>query len=151
MKFQHDLLMILSKLGQTHTLQQGVEEIKALMSNDIVDNERMVFFLHSLTDFNSHMQLFQMKEQIKVYALAAEIFEEALVPYLPKILGTLQKQLKEDASARLHGAISETIGLMTQHIVSVLETHEERKILFETSFLRFSNTLIEKHPNKLIQ
>jgi len=63
-----------------------------------------------------------MKEQIKVYGLAADTFEESLVPYLPKILGTLQKQLKEDASARLHTAISETVGQITLHIVDKLET-----------------------------
>jgi hypothetical protein len=37
----------------------------------------------------------QKKEQIKIYGLAAEIFEESLLPFMPKILITLNKKLKE--------------------------------------------------------
>jgi hypothetical protein len=31
----------------------------------------------------------QKKEQIKIFGLAAEIFEESLIPFIPKILATL--------------------------------------------------------------
>lgn len=43
-----------------------------------------------------------MKEQIKVFGLASEIFEDALEPFLPKILGSLTKLIKEEATNRLH-------------------------------------------------
>mmetsp|Transcript_21393 Transcript_21393/g.33090 ORF Transcript_21393/g.33090 Transcript_21393/m.33090 type:complete len:92 (-) Transcript_21393:4250-4525(-) len=91
-----------------------------------------------------------MKEQIKVFGVAGEIFEESLVPYLPRILSNLQKLLKEDAAARLHNAISETLGQLVLHVVDKLETLDEQKVLYETQFLRFSFSLIEKQPNKLI-
>jgi len=37
-----------------------------------------------------------------MFGAAGEIFEEAIVPFLPRILGTLQKQIREDATMRLH-------------------------------------------------
>lgn len=44
-----------------------------------------------------------------MYGVAAEIFEESLVPFLPKILATLSKKLKE-GTAVMHTAISDTLG-----------------------------------------
>jgi hypothetical protein len=38
------------------------------------------------------------KELIKIYGNAAEIFEEALLPFMPKILTYLQRKLKENDS-----------------------------------------------------
>jgi hypothetical protein len=43
-----------------------------------------------------------MKELIKQFGVAAEIFEEALVPFVPKIVGIFQKRLKKEGSNRLH-------------------------------------------------
>ena len=51
-----------------------------------------------------------MKEQIKQFGVASEIFEDALVPYVPKMMINFQKRIKEEGSTRLHVAISETIG-----------------------------------------
>jgi hypothetical protein len=55
----------------------------------------MVCFLSAISDHNEHMKPQQKKEQLRIFGLAAEIFEEALVPFLPKILATLAKKLKE--------------------------------------------------------
>ena len=81
-----------------------------MMKNDITDNDRMLMFLNKMTDFNEHTKVAQMKEQIKMFGAAAEIFEEAFVPFLNKILSQLMKQVKEDVTMRLHGAISDTLG-----------------------------------------
>ena len=51
-----------------------------------------------------------MKEQIKQFGIAAEIFEEALVPFVPKMMANFSKRIKEDGSNKLHDAISETVG-----------------------------------------
>jgi hypothetical protein len=51
-----------------------------------------------------------MKEQIRQFGVAAEIFEDALVPFIPKMLQHLTKKIKDEGSARLHSAIAETLG-----------------------------------------
>lgn len=125
LKFQKELLQILSKFSQSHTLPQGIEELKRLMANDITDNDRMLMFLNSLTDFNAHVKVPQMKEQIKMFGVAAEVFEEAFVPFLGKVLGCLQKQIREDATSRLHQAIAETVGQLVFNILDELESNDE--------------------------
>ena len=42
----------------------------------------MLLFLNILAESNDHMKLQQKKEYIKIFGLAAEIFEDALIPYL---------------------------------------------------------------------
>jgi hypothetical protein len=56
------------------------------MTAEITDNERMSIFLTLLGEINEHMNLPQMKEQIRQFGVAAEIFEDALIPFIPKIL-----------------------------------------------------------------
>lgn len=46
----------------------------------------MTSFLYMLSETNEHMKNNHKKELIKLYGTAAEIFEEALIAYLPKIL-----------------------------------------------------------------
>jgi len=48
-----------------------------------------------LSEHNEHMKPHQKKELIKLYGNSAEIFEEALIPFMPKILTYLQRKLKE--------------------------------------------------------
>ena len=45
-----------------------------------------------------------------MFGIASEIFEESLVPFVPKLLSNFSKRIKEDGTNRLHGPISETIG-----------------------------------------
>ena len=69
-------------------MPQGIEEARKFMLNDIVDNDKMLVFLNSLTEFNAHVKVNQMKEQIKLFGVAAEIFEDKFVPFLQKIFTT---------------------------------------------------------------
>jgi hypothetical protein len=47
----------------------------------------------------------------------AEVFEEDLVPFVPRILKNLEKVVLYDGTMRLHGAVSETIGNMVFFII----------------------------------
>ena len=51
-----------------------------------------------------------MKEQIKMFGLAAEVFGEAIIPLIPKILQSLTKLTRDEGTNRLHVAISDTLG-----------------------------------------
>lgn len=65
------------------------------MTEHITNTDRMNAFLFMLSEHNEHMKINHKKELIKIYGNAAEIFEEALVPFLPKILTYMQRKLKE--------------------------------------------------------
>lgn len=58
-----------------------------------------------------------------MYGTAAEIFEEALIPYLPKILNTFSKRVTEQ-STELHQCIADTLGQVVLHIVDKGDTYE---------------------------
>ena len=70
------------------------------------------------------MKLSHKKEMLKFYGESAEVFEESLVPFLPKILTYLQRKLK-DGDPNLHGVISESIGLLVHNVMKKLNTLEE--------------------------
>ena len=58
-----------------------------------------------------------------MYAKAAQIFEESLIPYLQKLLNILNKKAKE-GQPELHGVISDTLGALTYHVVHKAEDLE---------------------------
>ena len=142
---------MLSKFGKQHTIVKGGEELKRIMTTDITDNERMVIFLTCLSEINEHMNLNQMKEQIKQFGVAAEIFEEALVPFLPKLMSNFAKRIKEEGSPRLHGVISETIGQLVFNIVDKIEDANQQDQAYEEQFLKMPFGLLEKRQNKVVQ
>lgn len=127
------------------------------MATEITDNDRMNSFLSAVCDHHEHMKPQQRREQIKIYGLAAEIFEEALIPFLPKILGNLGKKLREAAN-HMQEAIAETLGLMVyfiinkvaamaQHQLSEAGPHGDEHILVESSQQQMD--LIENHFFKM--
>jgi hypothetical protein len=59
-----------------------LEEVKELMSEHITNTDRMNVFLLTLSESNEYTKISHKKELIKIYSLASEIFEEALVPFL---------------------------------------------------------------------
>lgn len=65
------------------------------MTENITNTDRMNAFLFALSESNEHMKPNHKKELIKLYSVAAEIFEDSLIPFLPKILTYLQRKLKE--------------------------------------------------------
>lgn len=92
------------------------EEINRFMMQDIREHEHMVIFINKLSESDGHMKILQKKEYIKIFGRAATIFEEAMTPYLQKIINMLCKKAKEENS-ELNGVIAETMGQITFHIV----------------------------------
>jgi len=110
-QFRQSLLMSLAKLADPLTAKQAADEVHELMTEHITNTDRMNAFLFALQEHNEHMKPQQRKELIRFYATAAEIFEEALVPFMPKVLGYLQRKLKENDTL-LHGPVSDSLGAM---------------------------------------
>ena len=65
------------------------------MTIEITDHEHMLLFLSLLGEFNDHMKPQQKKEHLKIFGVSAEIFEEALIPYLSKVLTIFSKRVTE--------------------------------------------------------
>ena len=59
------------------------------MTEHITNTDRMNAFLLLLQEHNEHMKPNHKKELIRLYGNAAEIFEDALLPFVPKILAYL--------------------------------------------------------------
>lgn len=116
-------------------MKSGQEELRKLIQEKVEDSSHMNLLLNSLTDFNEHIKEPQMREQIKMFGVAAEEFEEEIVLYIPKILQLLMKQIKEDAMCKLHCAISETIGNLVLHSLNNLDSLYTKVELFENQFL----------------
>ena len=70
-----------------------------------------------------------MKEYIKIYGRAAQVFEESLIPYMGKILAILLKK-GQGGNSDLHGVISDTLGTTCFHIVQKGESFEQQLDLF---------------------
>lgn len=101
--------MSLSKLNDPQTIKTAQDEVKELMTEHITNTDRMNAFITMAAEVNEHQKPNQKKEMIKLYGMAAEIFEESLIPFMPKILTYLQRKLK-DNDALLHVAISDSLG-----------------------------------------
>lgn len=120
------------------------------MKHEVTDNDRMLQIIHKLTDFNEHIKPTQMKEQIKLYGVMAEVFEEDLVPFTGKIIKNLEKVIVSEGTNRLHAAISETIGNLVYFIVEKVPTEMEKRDFYENQILAFIFKIIEKSANKLV-
>lgn len=70
------------------------------------------------------MKVSQKKEYIKLFGLAGEIFEETLLPFIPKVLNYIQKKLKE-SDHHLHIPISDSIGIIVHHVLKSVESFDE--------------------------
>lgn len=122
-EFKRALLKILSKLGNNHTVAIAWDEIRRFMANDITDHEHMIMFLNMIAESNDHMKPLQRKETLRIFGVAAEIFEDALFPYLTKILGTFCRKSTEP-HVDTHPVISETLGTVVLHLIEKGESYE---------------------------
>lgn len=131
-------------------MHQASDELKRLMRIEITDNDRMIIFLNSLSDINEHMNVNQMKEQLKQFGVAAEIFEEALVPFVPKIMANFAKRIKEEGSARLHVSISEAVGQLVWFILDKVQDPIEQAEIFENQIMKVPLSMVDKSNNKIV-
>ena len=66
------------------------------MMREVTDNDRMSLLLNLLDDFTVHTEISQKATQLRQFGVAAGIFREQLLPYMPKITNQLARQLKDD-------------------------------------------------------
>ena len=134
------LLASLSKFTDNHTTKTATNELREIMAEHITNTERMNTFLFYISEHNEHMKPAQKREYIRMYGLAAEIFEESLLPFIPKILAQLQKKIKE-GDKHIQSACAEALGNLFHHITKNLATVEEVTEHLAT-FLKMINSCI---------
>ena len=111
------------------------------MTEHVINTDRMNTFLAALSGLNNNIstqggsggtsQLItseknRRKEMIKVYGEAAEIFEESLITFVPKIVQYFQKILKETEQL-YHVPVAQSLGKLIFCVVSKIE-HEDDKL-----------------------
>ena len=106
-------------------INKAHEEMRDLMTEHITNTDRMNAFLQALaSDTKYNMNQNQRKEIIKLYGVAAEIFEESLVGFTQKIICYLLKLLKENQDF-LHFTIASATGKIVKFIVNKNQNFEE--------------------------
>lgn len=143
------MLSALSKFNNNYTAATAVEELKELMVEHITNTDRMNTFLYHINEQTDHLGNTQKKEYIKVYGIAAEIFEESLIPFLPKVLGQIQTKLKENDQQEIHNAYAESIGMILHNVLKTVESVEDATELL-TTFLKMVFTNLNQ-PGKIVQ
>ena len=123
-QFRQCLLASLSKFGDSYTQKTAWDEVKELMTDHITNTDRMNLFLYTISEQNEHMKSSQKKEHIKLYGLAGEIFEDSLLPFIPKILNYLQKKLKE-GDQHMHVPVSDSLGILVHHVLKKVPTMDD--------------------------
>lgn len=86
-----------------------------------------------------------------MFSLASEVFEDSMVPYVPKILSTLCKIIKEDATTKLHQTVADTMGLLAMNTVEKIESRHLQTELFQNQYLKFVFNMVDKQTSKVIQ
>ena len=61
-EFRKQMLTILNKFADSHTVKTGIEEIKRFMATEITDNDRMNSFLAMVGEQTEHMKQQQRRE-----------------------------------------------------------------------------------------
>lgn len=85
------------KFAEIDMVQKANEEIRDLMTEHITNTDRMNTLLSAFgNDTKYNLNKNQRKEIIKLYGVAAEIFEESLTTFVPKLVLLFQKLLKEN-------------------------------------------------------
>lgn len=82
-------------------------------------------FLLTISETNEYMKTNQKKEYIKLYGEAAQVFEDALLPFISKIFGYVLKKLK-DPDQTLHTTCADSIGLLVHHVLKNIENWDEK-------------------------
>ena len=98
------------------------------MMEHITNQERMNCFLRTLGQEKN-----PRKEYVNVYGLAAEIFEESLIPFIPEILSQSTKRLNEGTS-NVHQAYADAMGAIVHHVVNNLTDFDEIDNVMDTVF-----------------
>ena len=124
-QFKHHLHITLMKFAEMNMISKAHEEMRDLMSEHITNTDRMNALLSSLAnDTKYNLNKNQRKEIIKLFGVAAEIFEESLITFVPKLVLLFQKLLKECLDY-LHHSIAWSLGKVIFFITSKIQSIEE--------------------------
>ena len=79
-----------------------------------------------------------------MFGVVADIFGDSIISFIPKILQSLTKIIKEEATSRLHISISDTLGEIVHHTIGAITDQEEQQNLFDNQYLKFVYGLVDK-------
>ncbi|EAR95216.2 hypothetical protein TTHERM_00378800 (macronuclear) [Tetrahymena thermophila SB210] len=130
--YRQAILQSLSKLNDQHTVKTGLEELKDILTNYATDNDRILIAILAIQESNTGGQKMSTKREfIKLIGLLAQIFEEKILDYLPRILAILNKKIKECDSS-LQGVVSETFGQLIEYSLRKVDPQVGLRYLQQT-------------------
>ncbi len=115
-------------LSETATKKTGLDEIRDLLINHVQDADRINLVLTLLSETGDHQKATGKRESMKVIGLMAEVFEDRLAPYLPKILNIMSKKLKEN-DPQVHDTLSASLGNLVNFTLRNLDMDTAYKSL----------------------
>ena len=95
--------------SESSTKKTGLDEIRDLLVSHVQDSDRMNLVLTLLSETSDHQKPAGKKESMRVIGMMAEIFEDKLANFLPRILQLMSKKLKEN-DPQIHDTLSASLG-----------------------------------------
>ena len=123
-QFKHCLHLTLTKFADTNMVEKAHEEMKDLMTEHITNTDRMNVFLTALaSDTKYNVNQRQKKEVVKLFSVAAEVFEDSLQTFIPKIV-TLLNKLLQNQKDYLHFSVQQVVGSVVKYIINGIPDQE---------------------------
>jgi hypothetical protein len=145
-QFRQALMILLGKMAEGQAAQCVLDNIKDLMQTHVTNADRMNLLIATISDPKPGLKAGQRKSWARLYGVMGEVFEDSLTPYVPRILSLCSRQF-EDAS--LHVPISDSIGIMTHHLLRSIADPGERVVQFDRMYETLQGTV--KTSKKSIQ
>jgi len=134
------------KMKEAQTMQSALDELREIMRVHVTSTDRMNTLIAVFAEQNEHMGAAQRKESLKIFGLMGEIFEDSLLPFIPKILNICQKRFEDP---NLHISISDSLGVMVHHIFKHLAEPSDKVTQLSTIVSHLLGCL--KNPNRNVQ
>ena len=87
----------------------GLDDIHNILSQQAQGPEYISLVLHLLSENDEHQKVGARRETLKVLGIMAEVFENKILEFFPKILSLVTKKLKEN-NPQIHDSLSDAMG-----------------------------------------
>ena len=105
-----------------------------------MDSDRITLTLNCLSESNDHQKSTAKKETVRVMGVMAEVLEDRLIDFLPRMIGLITKRLK-DNDMQINVACSETMATIigaTMRGQTIDQAYKHLSTIFRTFFGMFA-------------
>eukprot|EP01117_Protostelium_nocturnum_P011297 TRINITY_DN409_c1_g1_i1.p1 TRINITY_DN409_c1_g1~~TRINITY_DN409_c1_g1_i1.p1 ORF type:complete len:729 (+),score=147.59 TRINITY_DN409_c1_g1_i1:174-2360(+) len=136
-EFRARVLSSVNKLNKRETSQQGTNELLFILDQLNPNEDSLSIFMNCLLDTNEAQTSAFRKEILKLITTAAGIYQQDLLPFLPKMVSTISKFLK-DKDTSFKTDCSHALGIIAANVVPNEDTKDPMDVYFKPLFQHFS-------------